>query len=139
MKPAENTIGLECMGRGMVAEAADASRVIKVGEIELFGVSGNRMGVFGESWLWCGCVVVVVLRDKSVLHNGRLHDKETLCPGRAYRPHPCRPLMQKTSVLDDVPRYPSTQVTKYPSVLHASVAKLRERAWGIAHLPSHYG
>lgn len=32
----------------MVAEAAEASRVIKVGEIELLGVSGNGMGVWGE-------------------------------------------------------------------------------------------
>lgn len=51
----------------MAAEAADASRVIKVGEIELFGVSGNGDGGFGESWLWCGCVVAGggVERDKS--------------------------------------------------------------------------
>lgn len=61
MKSGENTIGLKRMGRGMVAEAADASsRVIKVGEIELFGVSGNGMEFWG-SWLWCGCVVVVVV------------------------------------------------------------------------------
>lgn len=66
MKPGENTIGLERMGRGMVAEAADVSRVIKVGEIGLCGVSGNGMGVWGELavvWL-CGCVVVV-LRDET--------------------------------------------------------------------------
>lgn len=62
MKPGEITIGLERMGRGM----ADVSRVTKVGEIGLCGVSGNGMGVWGELavvWL-CGCVVVV-LRDKS--------------------------------------------------------------------------
>lgn len=41
---------------------------------------------FGENSLWCGCVaVVVVLRDKSRPHNGRLHDKERLGPDRAYQ------------------------------------------------------
>lgn len=70
MKPGANTIGLGRMRRGMVAEAADASRVIKVGEIELFGVSGNGMGVWGELalvWL-CGGGV----ERQEQLHNGQL-------------------------------------------------------------------
>lgn len=60
-------------------------------------------------------------------------------PRQGLSPTTVQAVHAKTSVLVDVPRYPSTQVPKYPSVLHASVAKLRVRAWGIAHLPSHYG
>lgn len=78
----------------MVAEAADASsRVIKVGEIELFGVSGNGMGVLGQLalvWL-CGCGGGV--EKQELVHNGRLHDKETLRLDRAYRQQPCSPPM----------------------------------------------
>lgn len=74
----------------MVAEAADASRVIKVGEIELFGVSGNGMGVWRELAVVWLCGAAGGVEKQELLHNGQLHDKETLCPGRAYRPHPCR-------------------------------------------------
>lgn len=60
-------------------------------------------------------------------------------PRQGLSPTPVQAAHVRTSVLDDVSRYQSIQVPKYPSVLHASVAKLRERAWGTAHLPSHYG
>lgn len=107
----------------MVAEAADVSRVIKVGEIGLCGVSGNGMGVWGELavvWL-CGCGGGVERQE--LLHNGRLHDNRRLGPDRAYRSQPCMPPAQRRRYLGDVPRYPSIQVPKYPSVLHASVAQ----------------
>lgn len=58
------------------------------------------MGVFGESWLWCGCVVASggggVERERErqeLLHNGRLHDKDRLSPDRAYHSQPCMPPM----------------------------------------------
>lgn len=83
-------MGWDALRPGMVAEAADASRVIKVGEIELFGVSGNGDGGFGENWLWCGCVVAAGgVERQELLHNGRLHDKERLSPDRAYHSQPC--------------------------------------------------
>lgn len=58
----KSPLGWNAWDEGVVAEAAGASRVIKVGENRaiLSGVSGNDWG-FGENWLWCGCVVLVVV------------------------------------------------------------------------------